>query len=191
MSYLRFGLVAFNTLTFVALLILSIRFLGREPSPRMRRLWIIVALASGALIAGSVQRLTLQAISLGWLPTLTTADVLENWQVLQSLVVVALAVAAFTTVKRLARSMTASEKIASSILDRVGHVDIENLDLTTREWEVLAAIGTGLLTDSELGEALHISANTVQTHIKRLLRKTGLNRRQDLIAVAHLVDLSR
>jgi DNA-binding CsgD family transcriptional regulator len=190
-AYLRIGLVAFNALAFAALFVLSIRSFHREPSLRVRRLWLLVALASGALIVGSVQRLALQAATMGWLPRVTQTDVVENWQIAQSLIVVAIAVGAFTTVKKLARSVAASEKIASSILGRVGQVDLENLDLTNREWEVLAAIGSGLLTDTELAEALHISTNTVQTHIKRLLRKTGLSRRQDLVAVAHLVDAPR
>jgi DNA-binding CsgD family transcriptional regulator len=190
-AYLRFGLVAFNALAFAALLALSIGSLRRETSLRVKRLWTLVALASGALIVGSVQRLALQATTLGWLPRITQDDVVETWQVVQSLIVVSIAVGAFATVKKLARSVAASEKIASSILGRVGHVDLDNLELTNREWEVLAAIGSGLLTDTELAEALHISTNTVQTHIKRLLRKTGLSRRQDLVAVAHLVDVPK
>lgn len=188
MAYLRFGLVAVNTLAFFLILVLSMRAAGRESSTRVRRLWLLVSLISGALVIGSVQRLVLQATVLGWTPGTDTVSVVEDWQILQSLIVVILAVAAFLTIKQLASTMAASERIAGSILDRVGHVDVEALDLTQREREVLSAIGAGLLTDSELAEELHISVNTVQTHVKRLLRKSGLNRRQDLIAVAYLVD---
>lgn len=192
MGYVRFGLVALNSLAFVTLLGVSIRFMRRERSPRVRRLWVVVVLISGALVIGWAQRLILQAASLGWLPGSAGDGVLEGgWQVTQSLLVVVLAVTTFVTVKKLADSMAASERIAGSILDRVGHVDIQALGLTRREEEVLAAIGSGLLTDAELAERLHISVNTVQTHVKRLLRKTGLNRRQDLIAVAYLVDTQR
>lgn len=190
MAYLRFGLVGLNALAFVALLALSIRFMRREPSTRVRRLWLVVALISGALIVGSTQRLVLQGTMLGWLPGSATAGVVEGWQILQSLVVVTLALTAFAIVKKLADSMAAYERIAGSILDRVGHVDVVALALTRREEEVLSAIGTGLLTDAELAEELHISVNTVQTHVKRLLRKSGLNRRQDLIAVAFLFETS-
>lgn len=190
MAYLRFGLVGLNALAFVALFALSIRFMRREPSTRVRRLWLVVALISGALIVGSTQRLVLQGTMLGWLPGSATAGVVEGWQILQSLVVVTLALTAFAIVKKLADSMAAYERIAGSILDRVGHVDVVALALTRREEEVLSAIGTGLLTDAELAEELHISVNTVQTHVKRLLRKSGLNRRQDLIAVAFLFETS-
>lgn len=188
MPYLRFGLVAVNALAFMTLFVLAIRFLAREHSARVRRLWLVVALASGALIVGAVQRLILQASTLEWLPGSAAQGIVEEWQLVQSLVVVMLAIAGFTVVKRSADSMAASERIAATILDRVDHVDVESLDLTPREEEVLAAIGRGVLTDAELANALHISKNTVQTHVKRLLRKTGLSRRQDLLAVAYLVE---
>lgn len=188
MGYVRIGLVAVNALAFLTLLVMAIRFMQRESSRRVKSLWMLVALASGALVIGAIQRVVLQAAVLGWIPGTGTVDVVEDWQIVQSLVVVALVVASFFTVKRLADSMAATERIAGSILDRVTHVDLEDLDLTVREKEVLAAIGTGLLTDAELAEELHISVNTVQTHVKRLLRKSGLNRRQDLIAVAYLVE---
>lgn len=188
MAYLRFGFVAVNAIAFICIVALSLRAVSRESSTRVRRLWLLVSLVSGALVIGSIQRLVLQATILGWMPGVTTVSVVEDWQLLQSMIVVVLAIAAFLTIKKLASTMAATERIAGSILDGVGHVDVESLDLTRREREVLSAIGAGLLTDNELADELHISANTVQTHVKHLLRKTGLNRRQDLIAIAYLVD---
>lgn len=188
MPYLRFGLVALNLLAFVVLFVASLRFYRMEASERVRRLWLVVSLASAALVVGSLQRVLLQAGTLGWISAPSQNRVIEDWQVVQSLLVAALAVGVFLIVKGLARSIAASERIAGSILDRVSHVDPTGLDLTQREHEVLATIGAGLVTDSDLSEALHISPSTVQTHVKSLLRKTGLNRRQDLIGVAYLVE---
>jgi DNA-binding CsgD family transcriptional regulator len=90
--------------------------------------------------------------------------------------------------RRVAASMVVSKRVAGSILDRVSHVDISSLQLSKREEQVLDMIGNGRITDVELSESLHISASTVQTHIKNLLRKTGLKSRQDLIAVAVKFD---
>ncbi len=188
MPYIRFGLVVLNSLAFMGLLGASLRFYRLEPSQRVKRLWLVVALASAALVVGSLQRLALQAEALGWISPPTQTTIVEDWQIIQSLFVAAIAVGAFLIVKGLARSMAASERIAGSILDRVSHIDPSGLDLTQREHEVLESIGNGLVTDSDLSTALHISPSTVQTHIKSLLRKTGLNRRQDLIGVAYLVD---
>lgn len=179
-------MVAANALAFIVLFALSIRFMRQERSKRVRNLWMVVALVTGALVVGATQRLALQGSTLGLLPGSVTADVVEGWQLVQSLVVLTLVLMAFGSVRRLAASMAASERIAGSILDRVGHIDVGVLDLTRREEEVLSAIGSGLLTDAELAKELHISANTVQTHVKRLLRKTSLNRRQDLMAVSYL-----
>lgn len=188
MSYVRFGLVVLNLLAFIGLSVASLRFYRLESSQRVKRLWLVVALAGAALVVGSLQRLALQAESLGWLSPPSQATIIEDWQIVQSLLVAAIAIGAFLIVKGLARSMAASERIAGSILDRVAHIDPSELDLTQREHEVLENIGNGLVTDSDLSTALHISPSTVQTHIKSLLRKTGLNRRQDLIGVAYLVD---
>lgn len=188
MGYVRFGLVALNAAAFVVLLGLSIRFQRRETSPRVKRLWLIVAMASAALVIGSIQRLVLQATTLDWLSSVAGSATLEGWQVVQSILVAMLAVGAFVVTKSLADSMAASERIAGSLLDRVSHVDPDRLDLTPRELEVLTTIGRGLVTDADLATELHISASTVQTHVKSLLKKTGLNRRQDLLAVAYLVE---
>lgn len=188
MSALRFTLVTLNAVAFTALFILSLRFGRRESSSRVRRLWLIVSLVSAALILGALQRLALQATTLDWISDPAGAEILTSWQLVQSLLVAALAVGAFIAMKRLADSMAASERIAGSILDRVAHVEVDRLDLTRREREVLAAIGEGRLSDVELSDELHISDSTVQTHVKSLLKKSGLNRRQDLMAVAYLVE---
>ncbi len=188
MDYLRFALVAFNGLLFMVLTVWSLRLWRREPSQRARLLWLTVAIVSGALVFGAIQRLFLQAALLDWIDVSATESVLANWQLVQSLVVGVLAVSAFLSVRRVAASMVVSERVAGSILDRVSHVDTTTLQFSKREQEVLAAIGNGRLTDAELSESLHISASTVQTHIKSLLRKTGLKSRQDLIGVAIKLD---
>lgn len=188
MDYFRLALVAGNSLAFLALLTLSIRIGTREKYVWVRRLWVILALACGALVLGSLQRLVLQSVSVGWLPDSAAEAATGDLQLIQSLVVVMLIVGAFVTLKKLADSMDASERLTGSLLDRVRHVDPKSLHLTNREREVLALIGDGATSDSELSAELHISASTVQSHIKSLLKKTDLKRRTDLIAVAILLS---
>jgi DNA-binding NarL/FixJ family response regulator len=43
-------------------------------------------------------------------------------------------------------------------------------DLTLREWDVLACLADGL-TRAEIGQALHLSTNTVRTYVRNILRK--------------------
>jgi DNA-binding CsgD family transcriptional regulator len=186
-DYVRLALVVVNTLAFLALLIMSIRFGRREKYAWVSRLWTIVAFACGALVLGSIQRLALQAVALGWLPESASEALTGDLQLIQSVVVLALLVGVFVIVNKLADSMEASERVSASLLERVRHIDPKGLHLTNRESEVLAFIGQGVTTDSDLAAELHVSASTVQSHVKSLLRKAELHSRMDLIALAILV----
>ncbi len=166
---------------------MSIRLGRRERYVWVRRLWLIIALACGALLLGSFQRLAIQAVSVNVIPEPVGEAFTGDLQLIQSLAVLILLAVAFLTVKRLANSMAASERLSVSLLDRVRHLDPYKLDLTKREVEVLALIGEGVTTDSGLAAELHISTSTVQSHVKSLYRKTGLHSRTDLIALAVLV----
>lgn len=190
MEYIRLALVVVNALAFLVLVIMSLRLRRREKIVWIRRLWTIVALASGAVVLGSFQRMTIQAASVGWLPETAADRVTSDLQVPQSLIVLALLVGAFATLKKLSDSMAVSDRLSASLLDRVRHVNPKTLHLTNRETEVLALIGKGVTADSDLAAALHISASTVQSHVKSLLKKTELNSRMDLVAVAMLVASS-
>jgi DNA-binding CsgD family transcriptional regulator len=186
-EYMRFGLVIVNTLAILALLVMSVRLRRRERYVWVRRLWTIVTLACGALLLGSIQRLATQSVVVGWLPSSAGDSLTGDLQLTQSLIVLVLLLGAFLTLRKLADSMEASERLTSSLLERVRHVDPESLRLTKRESEVLALIGQGVTTDSDLAAELHVSASTVQSHVKSLLKKAELHSRMDLIALAVLV----
>jgi DNA-binding NarL/FixJ family response regulator len=66
----------------------------------------------------------------------------------------------------------------------VREVDPRFADLTDREREVLIAVARGL-TNEELAEALFISANTVKTHIKRILAKLDARDRVQAVVMAY------
>jgi two-component system, NarL family, response regulator LiaR len=55
--------------------------------------------------------------------------------------------------------------------------------LTPREWEVLDLLCNGLSTD-EIADTLVLSAETVRSHIKNLLRKLGVSSRQAAVQEA-------
>lgn len=187
-DYLRLILVVVNSTAFLALTIMSIWLRRREKHTWVRRLWIIIALVCGALVVGSFQRIAIQVVAVGWLPESVGEAFTSDLQLIQSLVVLIFVLAAFVTMRRLADMMKNSERLTVSLLDRVRHVDPESLHLTNRESEVLALIGEGVTTDSRLAAELHISTSTVQSHVKSLLRKTDLNSRMDLVAVAILMS---
>jgi DNA-binding NarL/FixJ family response regulator len=57
-------------------------------------------------------------------------------------------------------------------------------DMTERELEVLVAIARGL-SNEELAATLFISANTVKTHVKRVLTKLGARDRAQAVVMAY------
>ncbi|HEX6391515.1 MAG TPA: response regulator transcription factor [Solirubrobacteraceae bacterium] len=55
--------------------------------------------------------------------------------------------------------------------------------LTAREWEVLDLLCQGLTTE-DIADTLVLSAETVRSHVKSVLRKLGVSSRQEAIAAA-------
>jgi DNA-binding NarL/FixJ family response regulator len=58
-----------------------------------------------------------------------------------------------------------------------------HLDLTQREKEVLAELVEGL-SNTQIGDRLHLSPRTIEKHVSSLLRKTETNNRADLVRFA-------
>ena len=61
-------------------------------------------------------------------------------------------------------------------------------DLTARELDVLREL-TASLTNEEIAERLHISANTVKRHLQNIMEKTGFTSRLELAMNARLLGL--
>jgi NarL family two-component system response regulator LiaR len=55
--------------------------------------------------------------------------------------------------------------------------------LTDREWEILDLICSGAST-REMADGLFLSTETVNSHVKRILRKLGVHSRSDAIEAA-------
>jgi len=55
--------------------------------------------------------------------------------------------------------------------------------LTPREWEVIDLLCTGKTTD-QIADALVLSAETVRSHVKNILRKTNARSREEAVAAA-------
>lgn len=65
---------------------------------------------------------------------------------------------------------------------------VEVLELTRSEHDVLQSLATGRTVPGAAAE-LHLSPNTVKTHLRGLYRKLGVNDRRELIAAAQAADL--
>ena len=60
--------------------------------------------------------------------------------------------------------------------------------VTPRETEVLSLLSKGLRT-SEIAEALHLSSNTVSTHLRHVFRKLGVGSRGEAVFEAMRMNL--
>ena len=65
---------------------------------------------------------------------------------------------------------------------------LETLQITDREYEVLELLAEGA-SNQEIADRLHISANTVKTHLARLYDKLGVSRRTQATAKAKSLRL--
>ena len=61
-------------------------------------------------------------------------------------------------------------------------------ELTTREVQILRALVDGL-SNEEIGERLRMTPNTVKTHMRHLLEKTGCENRTQLALQARVSGL--
>ena len=61
--------------------------------------------------------------------------------------------------------------------------ELRSARVTSREVDVLRLVGDGL-SNQEVAERLFLSPRTVETHVASMLRKTGLETRAQLVALA-------
>lgn len=65
---------------------------------------------------------------------------------------------------------------------------IKELDITTREYEVLQYISDGL-SNKEIGEKLFLSESTIKTHVSNLLVKLNAKRRTQAVQIAKSINI--
>jgi DNA-binding CsgD family transcriptional regulator len=189
---MAFALVAFNTLLFAGLAAYALTMAARAQSGSVRWLWRLTALPAAAVVVGGLHRIAVQSARLGWLPEDKLELLLHEWQIVKSLAAAVIGIAAFVGMRHLAGRLSELEWVVGEMLDRAQNVDLEVLELTAREREVLGVIaGSSLIDDKTLAEKLGVSADTVHTHVQRLLRKSKLRDRRDLVVLAFLLRARR
>lgn len=69
------------------------------------------------------------------------------------------------------------------ISSEINQKNLENLDLSKREYEVLQAIALGL-SNKEIADQLFVSESTIKTHVSNVLAKLNAKRRTQAIQIA-------
>lgn len=141
---------------------------------------IVVLLCLVGLVA-SLQDLGIHAIRLGLLPLDTGGRLVLAIQVLLVLARLALVVPILAMLRQLTAEFARTEGVADSFVGRLPQgVTAQTAGLTKREIEVVRLIGSGRLSDREIADELIISSATAATHVRNIMRKTGIKRRADL-----------
>lgn len=185
MALVLFLTITVNLLLFAGLAVWAIRYALHEELPRIRPLaWGLAAVAV-AFVLGAVTRLLLVGVRLGWLDGRVSDFVLGDWHLIQSLVATVLGIAGLVIARRTGGRLRQADRMVTAFADRLpAEADFETLGLTPRELEVLDVIAKGKMSDQEIAEQLFISSATAGTHIKNILRKSGMRSRRDLALLA-------
>lgn len=145
---------------------------------------VVVLLCIAALVA-SIQDVGIHAIRLGWLPLDTGGRLVSAIQAVLVIGGLALLIPILLILKQLTAEFARAEVIADSFVERLPPgVTAETAGLTKREVEVVRLVGSGLLSDREIAEELTISPATAATHVRNIMRKTGIRRRAELAVLA-------
>lgn len=153
-----------------------------DRSIRVRVIAGSLVLVSASFMLGAVTRLTVVAVQMSWLNASIERFILSEWHLVQSLAATLLGLVAVFTIRRHGTALRSVDRIAGAVGDRLlDGATLAELGLTRRELDVLEAIANGYVSDTDIGAHLFISPATAGTHVKNILRKTGLRSRRELM----------
>lgn len=73
-------------------------------------------------------------------------------------------------------------------IEEIDELKIQELQITSREYEVLKHISEGL-SNKEIGEKLFVSESTIKTHVSNLLIKLNAKRRTQALKIAKQLQI--
>lgn len=186
MAEVILGIVFLNIVLFGGLAAWGTRQAVREKSPRIRPLiWALVAVA-GAFVLSSLTRVVSILIARGVIPGALTDFLGSGWVLIQALGATGIGVYAMVVIRRSGTQLRRADRAVSLLTDRLfDGVSLEDFGFTEREYEVLEIIAGGTLSDQEISEVLFISPATAATHVRNILRKSGIRSRRELVLLFH------
>jgi len=141
---------------------------------------------SVAFVLFSLTRLALIAIAQGWIPGRLAEFLDSGWVLVQSILTLGIVFFAVVVIRRAARSLREADRIVSVLPERLlGESSLEDFGFTSRELEVLEVIAQGTMSDREISEVLFISPATAATHVRNILKKSGVKSRRELVLLLH------
>jgi len=160
-------------------LVIAARRASRGP---FRALSLAAAAACLLLVISSVHHLLMVAARAGLLASHWVDWLLGPMAAIQATLAVLAGIFAVVMVRQYWHRLGRAHAMVEVLTDRLpSDARARQAGLTSREQEVLDLIRRGLVSDREIAQVLHISPATAATHVQRILRKTGLHNRRDLM----------
>ncbi|MFW2381952.1 MAG: response regulator transcription factor [Acidimicrobiales bacterium] len=156
--------------------------IGKRIKTRFARLQAgVVILLCVAGIVASVQDIGFQATQLGWLSPSVGLQFVREIQAALVVGGLTVIVPILIILRKLTVEFAQAESLTDVLVNRLPEgLTLESAGLTRREIEVVEVIRNGKLSDREIAEELFVSAATAATHVRNIMRKTGIKRRGDL-----------
>jgi DNA-binding CsgD family transcriptional regulator len=152
----------------------------------------IVILLCGAALVTSIQDIGVQLTTLGWISESVGKEFVGNIHVVIVLGGFLFLIPVLTMLRRLTAEFARTEALTETLVGRLPPgVSVESAGLTPREIDVVTSIGSGKVSDREIAGDLTISPATAATHVRNIMRKTGIKRRGDLTLLTLELDNER
>lgn len=181
MGVALFIVIAINAVLFAAFGVWAWLQWRAEESPRIRMLAGALAVVCAAFVVGAVTRLAAVSVQLGWLDGRVADFILSEWHLVQSLGATALGLVGISVARRHVGPLKSADRIAAAVSHRLLNGNsLTEFGFTKREVEVLRAIAEGHISDAEIAEILFIAPTTAGTHVKNILKKSGVRSRREL-----------
>lgn len=134
------------------------------------------------LVMASLHHLLMVAAHMGFLASYWVDWLLGPLAAIQATLAVLAGASAVVLVRHYWYRVGRAHTMVELLTDRLpSDACVRQAGLTCREQEVLDLIRGGRICDREIAQALQISPATAATHVQRILRKTGLHNRRDLM----------
>ena len=185
MEFLLLVLALANGLLFGYVGLRSLLLARSIPTPRARTQAYLLALVCAAFVVSVLLRIGLQLVDVGALSESVRESILDGVQLVTSLGALLIVLPAMWMLRDLTKAFAQTDRFVTVLTDRVVlDASVSEAGLTARELEVLETVAAGVVTDADLAEALFISPATAATHVRNIMRKTGVRRRHELILLA-------
>lgn len=178
-------LIIFTDVMLITIAVGMVQLSRRIRTPLAQLQAQLVLLLCVAGVVASIQDLGFHLTELGVIGESVGAEFVRSIQAVLVVGGALVLVPALFTLRKLTAEFARDEALSEALVNRLpAGLTLESAGLTKREIEVVEAVGAGQVSDRQIADELTISASTAATHVRNIMRKTGIRRRSDLALLA-------